>query len=373
MIFGGEAFVDYIGELSLMKDLTKTMDITAQEDEEVTAEEVEAAELTAAMEASAREHAAAIAADRPTAADSKPFFEDSKASSFSYAPPKADTLAPELPIRPARSSSPSASGTSTPRPAGTPARLAIENNDSDAHLTSAEAAAGMTEDEKRLREKQKKKGGLTKEQREQLLEYELERKRAREERVVTLTRKLVDRVSVWAETDKGHDVTAAFRGKIALEIENLKMESFGIELLHAIGHTYWTKATNFLKSQKLFGITGLWSRFKEKGAMVKDTWSTISTVIDAQVTVEEMMRAEQRGGEDWTDEKRAEYEKRVTGKILAAAWRGSKFEIQSVLREVCDRVLYDKNVKIEKRIERAHGLIIIGELFSKVRHLILCV
>ena len=29
-IFGGEAFVDLIGEISLMKDLTKTMDITMQ-------------------------------------------------------------------------------------------------------------------------------------------------------------------------------------------------------------------------------------------------------------------------------------------------------------------------------------------------------
>jgi hypothetical protein len=82
--------------------------------------------------------------------------------------------------------------------------------------------------------------------------------------------------------------------------------------------------------------------------------------------IEEMARAEEKGGEDWTDEKRAEYEKRVTGKILAAAWRGSRFEITSVLRDVCDKVLYDKTVKLEKRLERAHALIIIGEMFAKV-------
>ena len=34
MIFGGEAFVDLIGEISLMKDLTTTMDITMQQMEE---------------------------------------------------------------------------------------------------------------------------------------------------------------------------------------------------------------------------------------------------------------------------------------------------------------------------------------------------
>jgi hypothetical protein len=42
MIFGGEAFVDLIGEISLMKDLTATMDITMQEMEE--AELAESAE-----------------------------------------------------------------------------------------------------------------------------------------------------------------------------------------------------------------------------------------------------------------------------------------------------------------------------------------
>lgn len=76
---------------------------------------------------------------------------------------------------------------------------------------------------------------------------------------------------------------------------------------------------------------------------------------------------EERGGEDWTDEKKAEYEKKVTGKILAAAWRGSKFEIQSVLRDVCDQVLGDKTIKLDKRIERAHALVLAGNIYSKVR------
>ena len=42
-IFGGEAFVDWIGEISLMKDLTATMDITMQEEEEAAAAEAAAA------------------------------------------------------------------------------------------------------------------------------------------------------------------------------------------------------------------------------------------------------------------------------------------------------------------------------------------
>jgi hypothetical protein len=226
-------------------------------------------------------------------------------------------------------------------------------------------AAGLSQEEKELRKKEKKKG-LSKEQQERLAAFEEERRKAREERVNTLANKLIDRLSVWTETDKGKDVTHAFEEKIRLEVENLKMESFGLEILHAVGATYVQKGTSFLKSQKFLGISGFFSRLKDKGTLAKETWTTISTAIDAQMTMEEMAKLEERGGEDWTDEKKAEYEKKVTGKILAAAWRGSKFEIQSVLREVCDQILGDKRIRLEKRVERAHALVLAGNIYAKV-------
>jgi hypothetical protein len=217
------------------------------------------------------------------------------------------------------------------------------------------------------KKKEKTKAGLTKEQRDQLAAYERERARIRQERVDTLARKLLDRISVWTETDKGPDVTQAFQEKTRLEVEDLKMESFGLDILHAIGQTYISKASALLKSQKFFGITGFFSRVKDKGALVKDTWNTISSAIDAQASMEEMAKMEQAGGEEWTEEKRIEYERRVTGKILTAAWRGSKFEIQSVLRDVCDSILNDKKVPLKKRLERAEALILIGEICAKAQ------
>jgi len=189
----------------------------------------------------------------------------------------------------------------------------------------------------------------------------------RQERVDTLAKKLVDRISIWTETDKGPDVTRAFQEKTRLEVENLKMESFGLDILHAIGATYMSKATALLKSQKFLGIGGFFSRLKDKGTLAKETWNTISSAIDAQMTMEEMAKMEEKGGEDWTDERRVEYERRVTGKILNAAWRGSKFEIQSVLRDVCDEILYDKKVPMAKRLERAQALIISGEIYAKAQ------
>lgn len=349
-IFGGEAFVDLIGEISLMKDLTKTMDITMQESMED--EEEFPGEQAAKFESAEAEKARMAAGETgESSAPAAAFVSDEK-------PP------PSYSEKPA--ASPVPSGTSTPqrRAQGIPIRAAImDKTEEDAQM----AAAGLTAEEQELRKKEKKKGGLSKAQREELAKYEQERARIRKERVDTLAKKLIDRISIWTEIDqKSPDVTRAFQEKTRLEVENLKMESFGLDILHAIGQTYLQKATALLKSQKFLGIGGFFSRLKDKGTLAKETWNTISSAIDAQMTMEEMAKAEEKGGEEWTDEKKVEYERRVTGKILTAAWRGSKFEIQSVLRDVCDEVLNDKRVPMTKRLERAQALVISGEVYSKV-------
>ncbi|KAL4790176.1 X-domain of DnaJ-containing-domain-containing protein [Aspergillus venezuelensis] len=322
MIFGGDAFHDLIGEISLLQDLTTRMEITTEEAEEE--------ELAAATEEKLNVND-----------DGKP--AESTAAGAGAASP-----------------SPSAPGTSTPRP-----RLGqqaiMDKSDEEIRMQSA----AVSEEERELRKKEKKKGGLSREQTEKLQAFELERQKAREERVDMLATKLIDKISVWTETDKSADVTKAFEEKIRLEVENLKIQSFGIEILHAIGATYVSKATSFLKSQKFLGISGFFSRLKDKGTLAKEAWTTISTVIDAQLTMEEMAKLEEKGGENWTDEMRAEYSVKVTGKLLAAAWRGSKLEIQSVLRDVCDKVLGDKKIKLEKRVERAQAMIIAGNIYSK--------
>lgn len=354
-----------------MKDLTKTMEISQREmEEEAAAQEAEKAEGAKAPATEATGATASASTADTTGTGAAAPAKEAEAATEHAAPPAVSVHTESTPAPAGAAAETSASTTPPLPPRGStsqtrtvPIRAAIMNKSDEEVRMEAE---GMTEAEKELREKQKRKAGLTKEQREELAAYEMERKRIRDERVANLSKKLIDRISVWTETDKATDVTAAFKEKIHLEIENLKMESFGIEILHAIGTTYTMKASSFLKSQKFLGISGFFSRIKDKGTLVKDTWSTMSAAIDAQLTMEEMAKLEEQGGEAWTDEKKAEYEKKVTGKILAAAWRGSKFEIQSVLRDVCDAVLNDKKIKLEKRVERAQALMIIGEMFQKV-------
>jgi len=365
--------MDWIGEISLMKDLTATMDITMAAEEEAAAAAA-AAEANGENEypgtAEATKESMKTAGEGSTSAAAGP-----SAAGEKEKPPTVvveEEPAPAYTEKPSNEAKPSASapssGRSTPRPGARtqiPIRPALMDRPSDEgdDVNGAERA----DTDLKRKEKEKKSKGLSKEQREQLAALDKERARIRQERVETLARKLLDRISIWTETDKGPDVTKAFQEKMRLEVEDLKMESFGLDILHAIGQTYVSKATVLLRSQKFFGMGGFFSRMKDKGALVKDTWNTISSAIDAQQSMEEMARMEQEGGEEWTDEKKMEYERRVTGKILTAAWRGSKFEIQSVLREVCDEVLGDKKVPQAKRLERAQALILIGEICAKVR------
>ncbi|CAK7267773.1 DnaJ-like protein [Sporothrix epigloea] len=366
-IFGGDAFVDWIGEISLMKDLTATMDIAVSEEEKE-----EAAAAAAAAEAA--EANGGAAADFPGTDEAvKESLETAEAegrvkpSGVSPQDQQGDPVSSSKQNLAANdSATPSSSGRNTPSRYAIPIRPALMEKASDDTATAAAQGDVLAEDGGKKKDK-KGKSGLSKEQREQLAAYEKERALVREERVKTLVRKLQDRVSVWTETDRGGDVTRAFQEKIRLEVEELKMESFGLDILHAIGQTYVSKATALLRSQKLFGMGGFFSRMRDKGTLVKDTWNTISSAIEAQQTMEEMARMEERGGEDWTDEKRGEYERRVTGKILTAAWRGSKFEIQSVLREVCDALLHDKKVPLAKRLQRAEALVLIGDVCNRAQ------
>lgn len=337
-IFGGAAFADLIGEISLIKDLTKSMEIAVQE--EMDEEEARAEE----------------SAESPS---------DEKKSSTTPTTHETSSTVPFETIP-----TPSEKAESTPQATAVPASDDATDNVSSRLGNLSLPAITNGEDENSAAttgtetdQKKKKKGKMSAAQKAELDKYAEERKIAHQERVETLTKKLVDRLSVWTETDKSEGVTFAFQEKTRLEAEELKMESFGIEMLHAIGTTYYMKASTLLKSQKFLGLSGIFSRFKEKGAVVKDSWNAISSALDAQMTMQEMAKAEEKG-EEWTLEEKMEMERHVMGKILAAAWNGSRFEIQSVLREVCDTVLYDKTVSLPKRLERAQALIMVGRVFK---------
>ncbi|GAO49311.1 DnaJ-domain-containing protein [Saitoella complicata NRRL Y-17804] len=329
-LFGGEAFVDLIGEISLIRDMNKAMEIQERAEQEAAVAE-----------------ASGIVAGEGSSPSTDKF--------------PTDPNAPKDAATPASPSMAAALGVATPPKSGQ-----LQITAGDVEEAAAQSAAGMSDRKKSLKKEEKKKGGLTKEQRAELEAYEAERRKVREERVDTLAKKLIERLSIWTETDRGEDMRVAFETKMKLEAENLKMESFGVELLQAIGQTYTQKSSTYLKSQKFLGIGGFFSKLKDKGTLVKETWNTMSAAIDAQMTAEQIAKLEEAGGEDFTPERQAELQQEMMGKILNASWRGTKWEIQGVLRDVCDRVLNDKSVSAAKRQLRAEALWMVGRIFKAV-------
>lgn len=68
------------------------------------------------------------------------------------------------------------------------------------------------------------------------------------------------KLSIFAESARGsqdRDVVNSFRTICQIEAEELRNESFGVELLHAVGFVYSSKAKHFLAtSQSLWGVGG---------------------------------------------------------------------------------------------------------------------
>lgn len=79
---------------------------------------------------------------------------------------------------------------------------------------------------------------------------------------------------------------AAFEARIVAEAEDLKMESYGVELLHSIGYTYSLKARQWVgKEESFLGLGKWWQDVKEKGHIISETVGTIRSAVELQVGV----------------------------------------------------------------------------------------
>lgn len=88
-----------------------------------------------------------------------------------------------------------------------------------------------------------------------------------------------------------------------------------------------------MKSQKFLGIPGFWSKIKEKGSVAKEAWGVIGSALSVQQVMQDMERLSAKGEVDEEELKAMELD--MTGKIMLASWRGTRFEVVQVLREVC--------------------------------------
>jgi curved DNA-binding protein CbpA len=233
---------------------------------------------------------------------------------------------------------------------------------------------GNTKTFTELNEESKEAG---KEKRKQGIDSETIKKQREEEekKIKELASKLKVKMEPILESVKnGHlDKTGKdweiFSKKVNEDIEDLKLESFGLDICHLIGKIYIFKSTSYLKSKKHFvgGFHKISSNFKQSKDTVKGMLDMLSSANEAQNTLEAMQQLEGVNLEEMDPYKRAQYEQAVTGKFISVAWMSSKFEMQQTLYGVCNELLNDKEISPDKRKIRAEILFEMGTMFATAK------
>ena len=93
--------------------------------------------------------------------------------------------------------------------------------------------------------------------------------------------------------------------------------------------------------------------------------STLRSAIELKAVFDQIAAAEKAG--NLSPEEKKRLEEQAAEKGLQALFKGAKLEIESVLREVCDRVLLDTTVPKAKADLRAVALQILGEAYMSVK------
>ncbi|KAI0704968.1 DnaJ-domain-containing protein [Cytidiella melzeri] len=198
--------------------------------------------------------------------------------------------------------------------------------------------------------------------------FDIPKAAAREERVRKLVENLERKLGIFAESASSPndpEVTRSYRQICALEAEDLKGESYGVDLLQAIGFVYVAKSKHFLASnQTLFGVGGWLHNVQGKYHVFSETVSTLRSAMELKSVFEQIQAAEAAG--NLSPEEKKRLEEQAAEKGLQALFKGTKLEIESILRETCDRVLEDPTVSRYKAQLRAVALQILGEAYMAV-------
>ncbi|KDQ09706.1 hypothetical protein BOTBODRAFT_116749 [Botryobasidium botryosum FD-172 SS1] len=196
----------------------------------------------------------------------------------------------------------------------------------------------------------------------------IERAKAREARVQKLVENLERKLAIYTESAYGvgdRDVGRSWREICQIEAEELKQESYGVDLLHAVGFVYAAKSRQYLASTTTFmGVGGWLHNVQGKYHIFSETVSTVRSALELKQVFEQLAAAEKSGA---SAEERKKLEEQAAEKGLQALFKGTKLEIDSVIRETCDRVLSAPGVPREKLSLRAYALQILGEAYLAVK------
>lgn len=175
-----------------------------------------------------------------------------------------------------------------------------------------------------------------------------------------------------------HDINVMdlFKQRIQSEISELKMAPHGAELLRAIGYVYAVKARQ--REESFLGLSKFWNGLKDRGHVISSAVGIIRAAVDLQSTLTKLKNAEEPATPSATttpatttsteqlNERKQKLEEQAATKGVHTMWMACRLEVESLIREVCDKILTDPNVTDDELRRRTIALRITGELYSKV-------
>ncbi|KOG99996.1 Caj1p [Saccharomyces eubayanus] len=208
-----------------------------------------------------------------------------------------------------------------------------------------------------------RKDRLSREQRKKLLEMEKKRREDMMKQVDELAEKLNEKITRYLIAVKANNLEE-FTRKLDQEIEELKLESFGLELLYLLARVYKTKANNFIMSKKTYGFSKLFTGTRDNARSVKSAYNLLSTGLEAQKAMEKMNEV---NPDELDQYERAKFESTLAGKALGVMWAMSKFELERKLKDVCNQILNDRRVSSKERLAKAKAMLFIANKFAGAR------
>jgi surface antigen len=155
------------------------------------------------------------------------------------------------------------------------------------------------------------------------------RDEARAARVEKLVKNLTHKLSIYTDGPCDYNAAKAYQEMIRLEAEDLKVESYGVELLHAIGFTYTLKAKQYLGKNEMLGLGSWFHGVREKGHILSETVSTLRAAMDLQQSFSQLQEAEKV---EMDEAAKKVLEEAAASKGLRALWKGSKLEVEGKKR-----------------------------------------
>ena len=132
-----------------------------------------------------------------------------------------------------------------------------------------------------------------------------------------------------------------------------------------MGFVYSSKSRHYLASSGMLGsLGGIFHAASSSFHTVRETVSTFRAALELKSVFDELQKAEDEG---ITEERKKQLEDQAAEKGLRALFKTAKLEVESVIREVSDRVLYDSSITKQTQRLRADALGMVGDVYMQTQ------